>query len=171
MFFRPTTPYCSIVSSRPDSLSPHSAAICSSKLSQNQQNRSQSLSKNLSLKNKRKPSAGKNSAKTNPKTSNFVAQQQQHSPSLTNIRELTAIKTDQTKQQRQKSSTKQKKKAKDTPIQEDPPSVPFFLDDEEAFPILGQEVATTKIKISENDSSTKDKGKKRKQNKTTNFKF
>jgi hypothetical protein len=82
--------------------------------------------------------------------------EQQRSQSLTNTDESKNEK-EQTKSQ-QKRSKRQKNKNKEEPTSLPPPpqqqSIPFTLDDENAFPILGQEIPKTKTV--EKDSSIKD---------------
>jgi hypothetical protein len=67
----------------------------------------------------------------------------------------------QTKQQ-QKRSKRQKNKIKEEPTISLPESIPFVLDDENAFPTLGQELSVSLLKKTDNHSSTIDNGKKNK---------
>ncbi|CAF4435468.1 unnamed protein product [Rotaria sp. Silwood2] len=170
---KPTTSWNTIVSApRPHSTSPHSVTN-SSKLSETQQtDRSHSSNKKVVLNNERKSSNNKKSSlQSKSKILNNTSKQiplneQQLSQSVTNNDESLNKqdkKVDNTKddgfiqtKQKQKRSERRKNKVKEEQsiIVE---TVPFVLDDENAFPTLGQDVSISIPKKSENDSSTKDK--------------
>ncbi|CAF4730813.1 unnamed protein product [Rotaria sp. Silwood1] len=165
---KPTTSWNTIVSTpRPHSTSPHSITN-SLKLSETQQtDRSHSSNKKKLSKNERKSSKNKKSSiQSKSKISNNTFKQsslteQQHSQTLTNnddVLNKQDKKNDESirTKQKQKRSERQKNKVKEeqsTIIE----SVPFVLDDENAFPTLGQDVSIAITKTTENDSSTKDK--------------
>jgi len=167
---RPTSSWNAIVSApRPRSTSPHSIAP----LQDSRSDRSRSFNNKLSSNNERKSSTKKSILQTNKspnRSSKIISQEdQQHSPSLPNSDSLilenniqiNANKDDgfiQTKQQHRR--LKRKNKLKEEPIPFPEPSVtiesaPYALDDENAFPTLGQQISiSTTNKKSENDSNS-----------------
>ena len=102
------------------------------------------------------------SPSSNKKTSSSIQPislpEQQRSQSLTNTDESKNEK-EQTKSQQKRSrrqKNKNKKEPTSLPAQQQEQSIPFTLDDENAFPVLGKEIPVTIIKTVEKNSSTKD---------------
>ncbi len=158
-YFRPTSSWNVIVSApRPRSTSPHSIPPSQDPRS----DRSRSFNNKLSSNNERKSSNKKpNLQTTTIKSSNRASKRnsqedQQPSPSLTNT-DLPIIENNlqindnkddgfiQTKQQHKRLKRKNKIKEETIIIE----STPYALDDENAFPTLGQQTN----KNSENDSN------------------
>jgi len=159
-FCRPTSSWNTIVSApRPRSTSPHSIPS-----SQDQRSdRSRSFHNKLSSNNERKLSNKKSNLHTPPNRASKINSQedQQRSQSLTNsdppILENN-IKDDgfiQTKQQHRRLKRKNKIKEESPSLTEQSneiESAPYALDDENAFPTLGQQVSISNSnKKSEND--------------------
>jgi hypothetical protein len=161
---------------RPHSTSPPPPASSSNQSQRPRSNRSPSLNKKISSNNEQKLSNDKKSStqtksKSSPNSSKINSSpEQQRAQSITSTDEQLNEKNTkdgefiQTKQQ-QKSLKRQKKKTKEesAPLSDQSPiveTIPFALDDENAFPTLGQQISIPSNKKSENDSSTKDNGKK-----------
>jgi hypothetical protein len=170
IFCRPTSSWNAIVSApRPRSTSPHSIPP-----SQDQRSdRSRSFNNKLSSNNERKSSNKKPTLHTTTKSPNRASKttsqdDQQRSQSLTNSdvpinennNQINDTKDDgfiQTKQQHRRLKRKHKIKEESTSFTDQSTiieSAPYALDDENAFPTLGQQQISlsTSNKKSENDS-------------------
>lgn len=168
---RPVLSWNTIVSTpRPRSASSHSVAS-SSKVPEKQpaeQRNDSTTREKKTLENKRKSannrqtSAQSNSNAPNNKPKKSSSKERKRSKSLTKTSETeknqqNAPKSNETNQTKQsKRSERRKNKSKEEPKIE-PTTIPFSLDDENAFPVLGQETIITTTKKPEKDSSTKDK--------------
>ncbi|CAF2079432.1 unnamed protein product [Rotaria magnacalcarata] len=161
---KPTPSWNTIVSTpRPRSTSPHSVAS-SSKLSENQStNRSRKKTINEERKssnnNNNKPSVQSKSKTSNNNSKRNSSTEQQRSKSSTKNNESTKSpngKPDEFIQTKQQKRAERRRQNKSKEIST-PETIPFSLDDENAFPALGHEVPIQIAKKSENDSSTKNK--------------